>query len=467
MAVKIFFCYAHEDETLMNKLKMHLKPLHRQGLIDMWHDRDISAGTEWEREISQHLNVSNIILLLVSPDFMNSDYCYGIEMQRALERHKREEARVIPIILRHVYWQGEPLGKLQALPTDAKPVMSSSWDYQDEAFFNVTEGIRKVIEELITKLSDNSAMKDIERVEELPKASSTILPVTPTKQRNPIPTNLDKNIINSTIKNSKSDATDSKLPNSDETVEEIDSFGEEYYVARSIREAAQSSENGEVSSANETTETSSDKLELSSKIPQPSGIEDDLFAYMEDIQPIGLPEQRASTFIHDIDQGIPDISDVPTDVHDVEVEDLGDEGEVILQHDLSPQAWADQMLKESGVQETPRIYGMLPGSSRMGNIMRPSLEDLGTEDDLFTNRPSSAQQYHPSVRPRRQGQGNQPNFILVPQDRNNGDVGRKMSLARTFGVVFILLSLTLFIFNIATTHSLTLIASLFSIVPLV
>ena len=117
MPVKIFFCYAHEDEPLLNKLKSHLIPLQRQNLIDVWHDRDISAGTDWEQQIKSHLNEAQIILLLVSPDFMVSDYCYGIEMQRALERHDLGEARVIPVILRYVYWQGV-LGKLQVLPTD-------------------------------------------------------------------------------------------------------------------------------------------------------------------------------------------------------------------------------------------------------------------------------------------------------------------------------------------------------------
>src|ERR1700737_5079665 len=117
MPIKIFFCYAREDEPLLNKLKTHLRPLQRQGLIDVWYDRDISAGTEWEREISQHLNASQVILLLVSPDFMNSDYCYGIEMKRAMERHEREEVRIIPIVLRPVYWQGV-LGKLHVLPKD-------------------------------------------------------------------------------------------------------------------------------------------------------------------------------------------------------------------------------------------------------------------------------------------------------------------------------------------------------------
>lgn len=84
MAVKIFFCYAHEDEALLKKLKDHLMPLQRQRHIDVWHDRDITAGVEWEREINEHLNTAQIILLLVSSDFMGSDYCYGIEMKRAV-----------------------------------------------------------------------------------------------------------------------------------------------------------------------------------------------------------------------------------------------------------------------------------------------------------------------------------------------------------------------------------------------
>jgi hypothetical protein len=158
MPVNIFFCYAHEDEALLNKLKSHLRPLQRQGLIDVWHDREINAGAEWEQEIGHHLNAAQIILLLVSPDFMNSDYCYSVEMKRALERHQRGEARVIPIILRHVYWQGI-LGNLQALPTDAKPV--NSWQDQDEVFFLVVEGIRKAIEEPITKPSRIKTYRDI------------------------------------------------------------------------------------------------------------------------------------------------------------------------------------------------------------------------------------------------------------------------------------------------------------------
>ncbi len=146
-SVQIFFCYAHEDEELLNKLKAHLRPLERQGLIDVWQDRDISAGTEWEQEIEKHLNEADIILLLVSPDFMNSEYCYGIEMKRALERHQRGDVKVIPIIVRPVYWQGI-LGNIQALPKDALPITDPYWHTLDQALHNVAEGIRKAVERL-------------------------------------------------------------------------------------------------------------------------------------------------------------------------------------------------------------------------------------------------------------------------------------------------------------------------------
>lgn len=146
MAIKIFCCYAHEDEALLNKLRAQLRPLEREGLIELWHDRDISAGTEWEREIDTCLNTAGIILLLVSPDFMNSDYCYSIEMKRALEGHERGKACVIPIILRPIDLKGAPFEKLQVLPTNAKAI--TSWRNRDKAFLDVEEGIRKDIQQM-------------------------------------------------------------------------------------------------------------------------------------------------------------------------------------------------------------------------------------------------------------------------------------------------------------------------------
>jgi WD40 repeat protein len=146
MPVKIFFCYAHKDETLLKELKTHLSLLLREGLIDVWYDREISAGTKWEQQIDEQLNSAQIILLLISPDFMASDYINNVELKKALERDKRGEARVIPVILRHASWKISTLRNLQALPTDGKPI--KSWSDQDEAFFNVAEGIRKVVLQL-------------------------------------------------------------------------------------------------------------------------------------------------------------------------------------------------------------------------------------------------------------------------------------------------------------------------------
>src|SRR6202171_4241113 len=175
MPVKIFFCYAREDEPLLNKLKTHLRPLQREGLIEVWYDRDISAGTEWETEIRERLNAAQIVLLLVSPDFMDSDYCYSIEMKKALERRARGEAEVMPVILRHVYWHGEPLGKLQALPKDGKPVTDPDWYNLDRAFYDVATGIRIVVEKLTSRPTATSPIvaKETLREAEKPKVITT------------------------------------------------------------------------------------------------------------------------------------------------------------------------------------------------------------------------------------------------------------------------------------------------------
>lgn len=143
--INLFYSYAHEDEALRERLETHLKLLKRQGILQDWHDRDISAGSEWAQQISAHLESADLILLLISPDFIASDYCWDIELKRAMERHETGEARVIPIILRETDWTGAPFGKLQALPKDAKPV--KSWPDQDAAFVDIARGIRKAAEE--------------------------------------------------------------------------------------------------------------------------------------------------------------------------------------------------------------------------------------------------------------------------------------------------------------------------------
>lgn len=153
--IEIFFSYSHRDEELRDELEKHLSILERLGLISTWHDRKIGSGNEWKGQIDSHLNSSNIILLLISPDFLSSDYCYDIEMHRAIERHDLGEARVIPVILRPVDWKGAPFGKIQALPTNAEPVTSKNWSSLDEAFLDIEKGIRKEVESLkfVPKLS--------------------------------------------------------------------------------------------------------------------------------------------------------------------------------------------------------------------------------------------------------------------------------------------------------------------------
>ena len=145
-SIEVFFSYSHRDETLRNELEKHLTMLRRQGVISGWHDRRITAGSEWSGAIDEHIESAQVVLLLISADFLHSEYCYDVEMRRALERHSAGDARVIPVIARAVDWAGAPFAQLQALPTDGRPV--SSWTNQDEAFTDVARGIRKVVLEM-------------------------------------------------------------------------------------------------------------------------------------------------------------------------------------------------------------------------------------------------------------------------------------------------------------------------------
>lgn len=159
--VEIFCSYAHEDEMWLRKLETHVSLLKRQNLISLWHDRQITAGANWASAIDTHLETASIILLLVSADFLSSDYCYGIEMKRALERQGAGEARVIPILVRSVDWTSAPFAHLQALPTDGKPL--ASWQDKDRALADVAAGIRRAIEDvsLLTASAPRAALPPI------------------------------------------------------------------------------------------------------------------------------------------------------------------------------------------------------------------------------------------------------------------------------------------------------------------
>ncbi|GCE15675.1 toll/interleukin-1 receptor domain-containing protein [Tengunoibacter tsumagoiensis] len=147
--LKIFFSYAHEDHAFRSLLGKHLMPFVRSGLVTQWYDGDIHAGAEWAEEVYAHLNTADIILFLVSPDFMNSDFCYHVEMARALERNALKETRAIAILLRPTYWQETLLGDLQVLPRGEMPV--SIWHDHDQAFFSIVQDIYAEITLLLSQ----------------------------------------------------------------------------------------------------------------------------------------------------------------------------------------------------------------------------------------------------------------------------------------------------------------------------
>jgi GTPase SAR1 family protein len=144
--VDVFISYAHTDEGLRLELEKHLSMLKREGLINLWHDREINPGQKWAEEIDRHLEAAHIVVLLVSSDFIASEYCYAKEMKRALERHKDGTAVVVPIVLRSCDWHSAPFGEIQALPKDGKAI--TSWEDRDAAFTDVARGLRRTIKHM-------------------------------------------------------------------------------------------------------------------------------------------------------------------------------------------------------------------------------------------------------------------------------------------------------------------------------
>ncbi|EBI2895313.1 toll/interleukin-1 receptor domain-containing protein, partial [Salmonella enterica subsp. enterica serovar Agona] len=145
----LVFSYSHADEALRNELEKHLSPLKRTGKITTWHDRRIVPGQEFERQIDHYFSQADIILLLISSDFIASDYCYQVEMKNALERHNRGEAVVIPVILRDCAWHQLEFGSIMAATTDGKPI--TKFASHDEGYVQVVEAISRAIAQMEAK----------------------------------------------------------------------------------------------------------------------------------------------------------------------------------------------------------------------------------------------------------------------------------------------------------------------------
>jgi len=148
---RVFCSYSHRDEKLRERLEVCLQSLRREGLISIWHDRRITPGQEWAGQIDEHLRRADLVLLLVTSNFIASDYCIDVELKWAMDRYRKGRARIIPIIFRDVFWTNQVFGELQALPNDGKPVMGHPRG-TDYALREVAEGIRKVI--LVNKVHE-------------------------------------------------------------------------------------------------------------------------------------------------------------------------------------------------------------------------------------------------------------------------------------------------------------------------
>lgn len=159
--VDIFIAYSHKDLAFKDELRVHLRPLTRAGRARVWDDHDIEAGREWDAAIKEKLFAAQIILLLVSPDSLDSDYFYGQEVAVSLERHARGEAVVVPVILRACLWHQTPLGALEALPTKGKPV--SSWTVRDDAWLTVAQSVSELVDTRRAELERQTVLEQQRR----------------------------------------------------------------------------------------------------------------------------------------------------------------------------------------------------------------------------------------------------------------------------------------------------------------
>jgi hypothetical protein len=141
MAKNVFISYSHKDEGFRNELEDHLSMLRRKEVISVWHDRKILAGDDWKGEIDENMDKANIVLFLISPSFLASDYCYDIEVKKAIENRELGKCQIISIIIRPCDWHDCEFSRFQAVPKDGIPI--STWGNRDEAWLDAINGIKK------------------------------------------------------------------------------------------------------------------------------------------------------------------------------------------------------------------------------------------------------------------------------------------------------------------------------------
>ena len=167
-SIEIFCSYSHKDKPLRLKFEPIVTNLKRQNQIQLWNDNELAAGSDWAGEIDQHLNSADIIVLLVSSDFLASDYCYEKEMRRAMERESKKEAVVVPVIVRPCDWHDAPFGKLQALPTGGKAV--TTWKNRDEAWTSISLALKETIRAVYIRKNEQLMKADAEEARSIYQA---------------------------------------------------------------------------------------------------------------------------------------------------------------------------------------------------------------------------------------------------------------------------------------------------------
>ena len=156
--MRAFISYCHADKKLYERLKTHLKSLEREKLVEPWSDYEILPGSNIDDEIKHKMEESELFLLLISPDFIASDYCFGKELDHAINRHYSGTAKVIPIILEPCNLESiSELLKLKALPDEAVPI--STFNNHNVAFSQVIEGLKLVISDYNKLLDSNATTK--------------------------------------------------------------------------------------------------------------------------------------------------------------------------------------------------------------------------------------------------------------------------------------------------------------------
>jgi TIR domain len=141
--VTVFCSYSHADKDILDTLLKHLQPLLRMRLIDRFvNDNRLTGGETWHARIMEHLDSAHIVLFLVTPNSVASDYVKE-EIDRAVERYRSDHCRIIPIMGRAADYRGLGIDEFEPLPAKNRPI--DQWPRRGDALEHVAHGVERAI----------------------------------------------------------------------------------------------------------------------------------------------------------------------------------------------------------------------------------------------------------------------------------------------------------------------------------